>query len=90
MKMSMMLRKITLLQLASMCCAITQKSLLVRSCSDKVWPTTILQLLKLGPMLDRCQKDNNDVLPTTQTITQRWRNDWLLSLRLNPSKRDMV
>ena len=87
----MMLRKITLLQLASMCWAITQKTLLVGSCMAKVEPTTILQLLKLGPlMLDKCQKANNELLPTTPTITQRWRNYCLLSGKENPSKRDMV
>ena len=64
MKITMMLRRITLLQLASMCCVITQKPLLVR-CIANVRPTTILQLLNHGPMLDRCQKANNDVLPTT-------------------------
>ena len=89
MKITMMLRKITLLQLASKCCAIPQKPLLVR-CIANVGPTTILQLLNHGPMLDKCQKANNNVLPTTPTITQRWRNDCLLSGRENPSKRDMV
>ena len=86
---TVMLRKITLLQLASMCCSITQNPLLVR-CSANVGPTTILQLLNHGQMLERCQKTNNNVLPTTPTITQRWRNDCLLSGRENPSKRDMV
>ena len=30
-------------------------------------------------MLGQCQRANNDVLPTTPSITQRWPNDCLLS-----------
>ena len=30
-------------------------------------------------VLVQCQHANNDVLPTTLTIAQRWPNDWLLS-----------
>ena len=33
----------------------------------------------VGPMLGQCQHANNDVLPTTPTITQPWPNDCLLS-----------
>ena len=33
----------------------------------------------VGPILGQCQHANNDVLPTTPTITQCWPNDCLLS-----------
>ena len=32
-----------------------------------------------GPMLGQWQHANNDMLPTTPTITQRWPNDRLLA-----------
>ena len=57
----------------------TQNPPLVRSWISNVGPTTELQNFSVGPMLVQCQHANNDVLPTTLTIAQRWPNDWLLS-----------
>ena len=33
----------------------------------------------VGPMFGQCQHANDDVLPTTPTITQRWPSNWFLS-----------
>ena len=75
-----MLRKITLLLSASILAH--NPTLHVRSRSSNVGPTTVLQLLKrysVGPMFGQCQHANNDLLPVTPTISQRWLNDCLLS-----------
>ena len=50
---------------------------------SKVEPTLVFfnyRNFSVGPMLDIRQYANNDVLSTTPTITQRWHNDFLLSV----------
>ena len=75
--------KITLLQSAGICWAIigatTQNPPLVRSCRANVGPTTIYTSTVETLVLGQGQHANNDVLPTTPTITQRWSNVCLLS-----------
>ena len=85
-KINLMLRKRTLLQSVSMCCANigspnSKSSVTAYSWSANIWPTTVLQILKLnykcwttvGPMLARQQRR---VVPT---IAQRWPNDCMRS-----------
>ena len=80
-----MWRKITLLQSASICWAIigpnTKKK---HRWYVVVVPTSGQQQyncwnFSVGPMLVQCQHANNNVLPTTPTITQRLPYDCLLS-----------
>ena len=80
-----MLWKINRLQSASSVFGIigptSQKPPLVHSSSANSGQSKVLQLLSFsfGPMLGQCQDGNNDVLPTTLTITQRWPIDMMLS-----------
>ena len=76
-----MLRKITLLLSASM---FVPQLKIHRWCVVEVPALGQQQYLyywnfNVGPLLGQCQHANNDVLPTTPTITQRWPNDCLLS-----------
>ena len=45
---------------------------------DDLGPTPFGQQANIGPMFGQCQHANNDVFPTTTTITQRWPTDCLL------------